>query len=215
MLGLCRRVGAFSSCSAQASHCGGLSHCGAWALGHAGFELTAHGLGALWLEIPRLGIEPMSPWIDGWILNHWTSRESKALLFIPLLCSSNLLLLLLISRLPSLFGRFLCSFFVSCYFFGLAPVVWLWGTTAIRGPWMNTWDCLLSLNFKFFLGHSYWRWGQEVFGAVFGCSSSWNSGLLFLKLFIIVTLYPEPSTKTFIQSFCWKGKPMVAIFYIR
>ena len=34
----CWEWGLLSSCEAQASCCGGFSHCGSWALGHAGFS---------------------------------------------------------------------------------------------------------------------------------------------------------------------------------
>ena len=34
----CSKQGLLSSCSAQASHCGGFSCCRAWVLGHAGFS---------------------------------------------------------------------------------------------------------------------------------------------------------------------------------
>ena len=42
-----QRAGAISSCGAQASHCGGFSHCGAWVLGQAGFRWAVCGSGAL------------------------------------------------------------------------------------------------------------------------------------------------------------------------
>ena len=75
----CREQGLLSSCGAPASHCGGFSCC-RQALGHASF--SSWGSQALehrvrvcreraWLlcsmwDLPRLGIEPVSPATAGW-----------------------------------------------------------------------------------------------------------------------------------------------------
>ena len=95
VLGLCRcmralsswqRVGATLHCGARASHCGGFSCCGAWALGVWASVVAAHrlsscGLRALELrlsccgawasllrgmwDLPRPGLEPVSPALAG------------------------------------------------------------------------------------------------------------------------------------------------------
>ena len=84
-----RRVGATLRCGAQVSHCGGFSCCGAWALGARGSVVVAHRLrscgsralelrlsscGAraqllrgMW-DLPRPGLEPMSPALAGGFL---------------------------------------------------------------------------------------------------------------------------------------------------
>ena len=94
VLGLCCCVRASSSCRergllffvVQASHCGGLSHCGAWAVGTRASVVVAHGLSScgsrapehrlsscgawaqllhgMW-DLPRPGIEPVSPALAG------------------------------------------------------------------------------------------------------------------------------------------------------
>ena len=78
MLGLfssCSKQRLLSSCRARASRCGGFSCCGAQVLTHAGFRscssqileyrLNSHGL--LWgmRDLPRSGIEPVSPALAG------------------------------------------------------------------------------------------------------------------------------------------------------
>ena len=40
----CRQQGLLSSYTTRASHCGGFSSCGAWAVGHVGSVLVAHRL---------------------------------------------------------------------------------------------------------------------------------------------------------------------------
>ena len=65
-----------SSCSAQASHCGGLSRCGSQALVHRPQWLWLPGLAALQrVESSRTKDQTHVPCIGRWILNHWTSRE--------------------------------------------------------------------------------------------------------------------------------------------
>ena len=80
------RVGATLGCSAQASHCGGLSCCGAQALGSWASAVVAHRLSTcgswslehrlqqLWCmgqllcgmwDLPGLGLEPASPALAG------------------------------------------------------------------------------------------------------------------------------------------------------
>ena len=71
--------GLFSSCSVQASHCSGVSRCGARALGRTDFsscgsQALGHRLSScgawasllrgMW-DLPRLGIKPMSPALAG------------------------------------------------------------------------------------------------------------------------------------------------------
>ena len=41
VLGLCCGMRTFTGCGMQASHCGGLSHCGARVLGHTGFRFCS------------------------------------------------------------------------------------------------------------------------------------------------------------------------------
>ena len=87
--------GDYSCCGARASHCG-FSCCGAWALGTWASVVVARGLSGcgLWAlecrlsicgsralllrsmwDLPRPGIEPMSPALAGGFFNHWTTRE--------------------------------------------------------------------------------------------------------------------------------------------
>ena len=78
----CSEWGLLCSCGAQASRCGGVSYCWAWALGHTGSVVAVWGLNkcgsqalefrldscdtwalllrGMW-DLPRLGIEPWSP----------------------------------------------------------------------------------------------------------------------------------------------------------
>ena len=88
-LGLHCRTQSFSSCGAWASHCGGFSCCGAWALGTWASVVVAHGLSSCgsralecrlsscgaWAQLlcgkwdlPRPGLEPMSPALTGGFL---------------------------------------------------------------------------------------------------------------------------------------------------
>ena len=63
-----------SSCHMQASHCDGLSCCGAWALGHVGLIVAAHGLScsAACGIFPDQGSNPCLPhWqVDASPLSH-------------------------------------------------------------------------------------------------------------------------------------------------
>ena len=64
-------------CSVWASHCGGFSCCGAWALGMWASVVVAHGLSScgsrayllcgMW-DLPRPGLEPVSPALAGGFL---------------------------------------------------------------------------------------------------------------------------------------------------
>ena len=65
-----RRVGATLHCSAQASHCGGFSRCGARALGVQASVVVAHGLSCftcMW-DLPGPGLEPVSAALAGGFL---------------------------------------------------------------------------------------------------------------------------------------------------
>ena len=85
-LSLVAAPGAYSSfCNARASHCGGFSYCGAWALGVRASVVVARGLSScvassraqaqyLWhtglvlhgmWDLPGPGLEPMSPALAG------------------------------------------------------------------------------------------------------------------------------------------------------
>ena len=54
-------------CSVWVSHCSGFSYCGAWALGHSGFSSCSLQAGLLFgnWDLPKLGIEPLSPALAG------------------------------------------------------------------------------------------------------------------------------------------------------
>lgn len=61
-------IPAFSGCDAQASHCSGFSHGGAWTPGCVGSVIVAHGLSCLTacgISVSGPGIEPMSPVLAG------------------------------------------------------------------------------------------------------------------------------------------------------
>ena len=71
--------GLLSSCSAQASHCGGFSYGGEWAVWHVGSVAVAHGLScpmACGILAPRLGIEPLSPALAGGFLTTGPPEKS-------------------------------------------------------------------------------------------------------------------------------------------
>ena len=70
----------FSSCGEQASPCSGFSQCGAWALEHrlSSCATWAWLFHSMW-DLPRSGIEPMSPAPAGGFFllqSHQESRES-------------------------------------------------------------------------------------------------------------------------------------------
>ena len=69
MLDLCCYAGASSSCSEQASHCGGLSCCRAWALEHrlSNCGTQAQMLRGMW-DLLGPGLEPVSPALAGGLL---------------------------------------------------------------------------------------------------------------------------------------------------
>ena len=78
MLCLCCCAQAFSSCRTRASHCGGFSCCRALALGYRGF--SSCGVRALlpcgrW-NLPRPGIKPVFPALDGWFLTTGLTGKS-------------------------------------------------------------------------------------------------------------------------------------------
>ena len=95
-------MGAILRCSAWASHCGGFSCCGAWALGMRASVVVARGLSScgsqalelrlsrcgtraqllrgMW-DLPRAGLEPMSPALAGGFLTTAPPGKPKALFF--------------------------------------------------------------------------------------------------------------------------------------
>ena len=68
----------------------------------------------MWYQIAQLGIEPMSPALDAWNLNHWTTRKAQrdfkniTLLKILLFC---VLEDVVYFKIKSLFVR-TCSWFI-------------------------------------------------------------------------------------------------------
>ena len=67
MLGFCCRS-LFSGCGVQASHCGGFSCCGAWAIGQEGSVAVVHAWASLLhsvCSLPGPGIELMSLALSG------------------------------------------------------------------------------------------------------------------------------------------------------
>ena len=81
-----RRVGATLCCSARASHCGGFSCCRARALGVRASVVVAHRLSScgaraqllhgMW-DLPRPGIEPVSPALAGRFLTTLPPGKSQ------------------------------------------------------------------------------------------------------------------------------------------
>ena len=91
-------MGATLHCSARASHCGGFSSCGAWAVGARASVVVAHGLSScgaralqrrlsscgarasllrgMW-DLPGPGLEPVSPALAGGFLT--TTPRGKSL----------------------------------------------------------------------------------------------------------------------------------------
>ena len=80
----CGEEGLFSSCHAQASHCGGFFFCRAWALGCSlqQLQLTGPVVVAPRLICPTArgifltGDQTCVPCTDRQILNHWTTRDN-------------------------------------------------------------------------------------------------------------------------------------------
>ena len=80
----------YSSCGACASHCGGFSCCGARALGTRASVVVARGLSScgsraqllhdMW-DLPRPGLEPMSPALAGGFLTTAPPRKSVSAAF--------------------------------------------------------------------------------------------------------------------------------------
>ena len=68
----------FSSCGVQASPCSGFSQCGAWALEHrlSSCATWAWLFHSMW-DLPRSGIEPMSPALAGGFFLLWSHQESQ------------------------------------------------------------------------------------------------------------------------------------------
>ena len=67
----CSKQGLLSSCGVWASHCSGLSCCGAQALGYVSSTVVVHRLirpVACGILVPRPGTEPMSPALAGGFL---------------------------------------------------------------------------------------------------------------------------------------------------
>ena len=73
------QAGATLRCGARASHCGGFSCCGAWALGTQASVVVVHGLScsAAYGNPPGPGLEPVSPALAGRFLT--TAPQGKSL----------------------------------------------------------------------------------------------------------------------------------------
>ena len=81
-LSLVAAAGATLPCGARASHCGGLSCSGAWALGARASLVAARGLKLLrgmW-DLPGAGLEPVSPALAGGFLT--TAPPGKPLIIV-------------------------------------------------------------------------------------------------------------------------------------
>ena len=86
-----RREGATLRCGARASHCGGFSCCGARALGAWASVVVARGfnscgsraslLRGMW-DLPRPGLEPVSPALAGGFLTTAPPGKSQVLIFL-------------------------------------------------------------------------------------------------------------------------------------
>ena len=87
-----RRAGATLRCSVWASHCSGFCCCGARALGARASVVVARGLGScgtrgqlpsgMW-DLPRPGLEPMSPALAGGFLSTVPPGKPNPLLLFP------------------------------------------------------------------------------------------------------------------------------------
>ena len=83
LLSSCGKPGLRSPCGSRASHRGGFSCCGAWALGCAGFsscvfrarEHRLSSCGSMW-NLPGPGIEPVCPALAGGFLTAGPPRKS-------------------------------------------------------------------------------------------------------------------------------------------
>ena len=78
--------GLLCSCGVQASHCSGFSRCGAWPRGTRTSEVATRWLGScgargMW-DLPRSGIEPMSPALQGGFLTVGPPGKSRRSLLI-------------------------------------------------------------------------------------------------------------------------------------
>ena len=74
MLGLCLGVRILSSCSAWASHCSGLSCCGAQAPGSLTSVLATHELSSCSLWALEHGLSPIALWhVGSPLIRDWTS----------------------------------------------------------------------------------------------------------------------------------------------
>ena len=74
----CSKLGLLSRCGARASHCSGLSRCGAWTLGRA-CGLSSCGTGHVESSWTRDGTHVLC--VGRRIFNHWTTREAPVRYF--------------------------------------------------------------------------------------------------------------------------------------
>ena len=76
----CGEWGLLSTCGVRASHCGGFSCCGAWALGTWASGFVAHGLScsSVWGIFLDEGSTRV-PCIGRWILSQKTTREALSI----------------------------------------------------------------------------------------------------------------------------------------
>ena len=84
-----RRAGPLCGCGVLASSCSGFSCCGAWTVGHTGFRSCgprAQLLQGMW-DLPRLGIEPESPALQGGLPTTGLSGKVKVTQSGPTLCN--------------------------------------------------------------------------------------------------------------------------------
>ena len=112
----------YSSLQLQASHCGGFSCCGAWSLGAWASVVAAHGLSScgprsqllrgMW-DLPRAGLEPVSPTLAGGFLTIGPSGKS---LFVYLILSCMSCLYILEINLCPLIRFQIFSPILSCIF---------------------------------------------------------------------------------------------------
>ena len=84
-----RRAGPLCGCGVLASSCGGFSCCGAWTVGHVGFRSCgprAQLLQGMW-DLPRPGIEPASPALQGGLPTTGLLGKVKVTQSCPTLCN--------------------------------------------------------------------------------------------------------------------------------
>ena len=84
-----RQAGPLCGCGVLASSCGGFSCCGAWTVGHVGFRSCgprAQLLQGMW-DLPRPGIEPASPALQGRLPTTGLLGKVKVTQSCPTLCN--------------------------------------------------------------------------------------------------------------------------------